>query len=218
MKTNRTLFLCLIFALAAIDTFTQTKPKIEDNLSTDFLGATGEGTYRNGFFGFSLNFPKSWSFLSREQIAQSMQIGQDILKTPAEKNNQAIEVAAAREVLILVITEKAKALENTASLTVGVRKQPGAQVTSEMVMDATKKLLLGSIGMKLVRDTQKIKLGGEAFANVELQNNWKGEYVYQKLYTTIRKGYSLTFVMTYKKTESLQAMENIVQSLSFVNQ
>jgi hypothetical protein len=86
-----------------------------------------------------------------------------------------------------------------------------------MVVDATRKLLLGNVGMKLVKDTQKVKLGGEAFASVELQNNWQGEYVYQKLYTTIRKGYSLTFVITYKKSESLQAMENIMQSLSFTN-
>lgn len=217
MKINRTLFLCFIIALAAINIFTQTKPKIDNNLPTDFLGTTGEDVYRNGFFGFSMRFPKSWSPLSREQITQSLDIGQDILKTQDEKNSQAIEAAVQREVLVLVITEKTKAVENTASLSIGVRKQAGAQITSEMVIDATKKLLLGNLSIKLVKDTQKVKLGGETFSNIELQNNWKGEYIYQKLYTTIRKGHSLTFVMTYKKTESLQAMENIMQSLSFTN-
>jgi hypothetical protein len=215
MKIKRTLFLCFIITLAANNIFTQTKPKTDENLSNDFLGETAPGTYRNGFFGFSLSFPKSWSALSREQIAQSQQIGQDILKTPDEKNNRAIEAAAEREVLILLITEKANTLENTASLTIGVRKQPGAQITAEMVLDATKKVLLGNLGMKLVKDTQKIRLGGEAFAYIETQNNLQGEYVYQKLYTTMRKSYSLTFVMTYKKPESLQAMENIMQSQSF---
>lgn len=209
--------MCLIIALAAANIFTQTKPKIDASSATDFLGTTAEGAYRNGFFGFSLSFPKSWSSLNREQIEQSLAIGRDILKTREDKSNQVIEAAAEREVLILVITEKAKMLENIASLSVGVRKQAAAQITPEMVVDATRKLLLGNVGMKLVKDMQKVKLGGEAFASVELQNNWQGEYVYQKLYITVRKGYSLTFVITYKKSESLQAMENIMQSLSFTN-
>ena len=206
--------MCFIIAVAATDIFTQTKPKTDENLSNDFLGGTAPGTYRNDFFGFSLSFPKSWSSLSREQIAQSLEIGQDILKTPYAKNSRAIEAAVEREVLI---TEKASTLENTASLAIGVRKQPSAQIAPEIVLEATKKLLLGDLRMKLVKDAQKVRLGGEAFAYIELQNNWKGEYVYQKLYTTIRKSYSLTFVMTYKKLESLQAMENIMQSLSFTN-
>lgn len=217
MKIKRAFYLwLLIAAVSAVNIFAQTNPPV-NNDAAEFFGTTGEGVYRNGFLGFSINFPKSWTPLNQEQITQSVEIGQDILKGQDKKNSRIIEEAAQKEVLILVITEKNGGLENTANLSIGVRKQPSSQVTSEMVIDATKKLLLGNLSIQLVADTQKVKFGGETFSTVELQNNWKGIYIYQKLFTAMRKGYSVTFVLTYKKSESRQAMENIMQSLKFTN-
>ena len=180
------------------------------------MGTGEEGVYRNAFFGFSLNFPKDWSVLSREQTEKSLQIGQDILKSQDKKNSAVIEAAAQRELLILVLAEKADAAGKAANLVVSVRKQSSA-VTAEMVVEATKSLFLQNSSIKLLKDTQKIKLGGETFLSIELQNSLHGEFIHQRLFTFMRKGYSLTFVVTYKKSESLRAMENVLQSLSFTN-
>lgn len=208
MKINRAFLLCLLIILPLANASAQAP--------ADFLGTSGEGIYRNAFFGFSLDFPKDWTVLSRAQIEQSFQIGQDILKSQDKKNSAVIETAAQRELLILVLAEKADAAGKAANLVVSARKQPGA-VTAEMVVEATKSLFLQNSSIKLLKDTQKIKLGGETFLSLELQNSLHGEFIYQRIFTFIRKGYSLTFVVTYKKSESLRSMENVLQSLSFTN-
>lgn len=206
MRIHRVFLLCLLIILPAANALAQTQP--------DFFGTAGEGVYRNAFFGMTLNFPNEWTVLSREEIEKSLQVGQDILKTQDKKNSAAIEAAAQREILILAVAEKNEATGNISNLFVGVRKQASG-VTAEMVLTATKNLLLQNSSIKLVKDTQKIKLGGETFSSVELQNNLHGENFYQRLFVVMRKGYSLNFVVTYKKTESLRAMENVLQSLSF---
>lgn len=208
MRIKRIFLMCLLILLPAANAFSQIQP--------DFFGTAGEGVYRNAFLGFTLNYPKDWSVLSRDEIEKAVQVGQDILQSQDKKNSAVIKAAVQREIVILAMAEKAEAPGSAANLFVGVRKQPSG-ITSEMVIDATKKILLQNSSIKLVKDTGKIKLGGETFSSIELQNNLHGENIYQRFFITIRKGYSLNFVVTYKKPENLRAMENVLHSLSFTN-
>lgn len=182
---------------------------------TDFLGTSTDTSYKNTFFNFSLELPKTWSRLNRAEIDASKNVGLEILKTEKEKINRAFEDAAKQEVVIFLAVYKNEGSEKGASFGVGVLKQLNSQVNSEMVAVATKNFFLTNPNFKLLKDVQKIKRNGTEFSTFTFQNNADGTALTQSFFTTIRKGHSLTFVLTHRNTESRNSLEKIMQSLNF---
>lgn len=214
MKITK-IFIYLVIVLVPINVFTQTTTVTGDYDTADFLGNIKDGVYKNNFFGFKINSPKELFLLNQDQITIVKEGGQEILKTQNERNNKLIEEAGQKEVILYAAAEKPFGAEKNSSLNISVRKQPSSQVTSEMVLTATKKLLLANPKIKLVQDKKNVNLGGENFSTIELQSKFNNQSINQKIFITMRKGYSLTFVLTYEEGESLQLFEKLIQSLSF---
>ena len=178
----------------------------------DFLGKVGETEYKNTFFNFLLNFPKSWIRLEQNEIEQARNIGLETLKTEKEKTNRAFESAAKKEVIIFLVAAKNGGLDNSANLGIGVLKQPSSQITSEMVATATKDFFLTNPNFKLLEEVRKAEIGGRQFHTFALQNQ---TLIKQKLFITVTKGYSVTFVMSYTNPEGQTSLDEIMKSLKF---
>lgn len=43
------------------------------------LGVTESGTYKNDYFGVSLNFPKEWVFQNKDEMIETMEAGLEIV-------------------------------------------------------------------------------------------------------------------------------------------
>ena len=181
----------------------------------DFLGTATDTGYKNTFFNFSLNFPKSWSHLNTAEIDASKKVGLEMLKTEQEKINKAFEDSTKREVVVFMIIQKNNGLEKGAGLGIGVLKQPSSQVSAELVAIATKNFFLTNSNFELSKDIKKEHLNGTAFSTFIIKNKAIGENTQQKLYITIRNGYSVTFVLSYPNPESQKGLENIMKSLTF---
>ncbi|MCY7345910.1 MAG: hypothetical protein LH614_06775 [Pyrinomonadaceae bacterium] len=179
---------------------------------SDFLGTATDSDYKNTFFDFSFSFLKEWRRLDKSEINASKSVGLEILKTEKEKTNKAFEDATKKEVVMFVVTPKSEKLEKGASFGVGVLKQPSNQISSEMVAVATKNFFLTNPNFKLIKDVQKTEVNGTAFSTFSLQSK---DFIQQKLFITIRKGYSVTFVLTYLNSEGQSSLEKIMESLKF---
>lgn len=178
----------------------------------DFLGVATDTDYTNTFFNFSVNFPKDWSSLDKSEIDVSKAVGLEVLKTEKEKVNKAFEESTKKEVVIFLIMPKNEISEKGASFGIGVLKQPNSQITSEMVAVATKNFFLTNSNFKLLKDIQKIELNGTEFSTFTLQAK---DFIKQKLFITIRQGYSVTFVLTYFNSDSQNPLDKIMESLRF---
>jgi len=185
------------------------------SIPSDFLGAATETSYKNTFFNFSLSFSKEWSRLTDMEIDASKNVGLEVLKTDKEKINEAFEDAVKKETIIFLLTEKNNNLGKNANLGIGVLKQPSYQINSEMAAVATKNFFLTNPKFTLLKDVQKTKLGGIEFSTFTIKSSVKEEIINQKLFTAIRKGYSLTFVLTYFNSDGQNKLEKIMESLRF---
>ncbi len=193
--------------------------KVPENLSviapTDFLGVADETNYTNNFFNFSFDFPKDWHRLNDTEVDASRNAGLEMLKTEKEKINKAFESAAHKEVVIFALTQEKDETLLGANLIIGVLKQPGSQITSEMIAVATKNFFLTNSNFKISKDVQEIKLNGTKLSTFTLENAANNQKINQKILVVTRKGYSISLVLSYRNEESLKSLERILDSLKF---
>lgn len=181
----------------------------------DFLGAVTDTGYKNTFFNFSIDIPKGWTRLDESEIDASKKVGLEMLKTEQEKTNKAFEDATQKEVVVFLIAQKNERLDKGANLGIGVLRQSDSRINSEMVGIATKNFFLTNSKFKLLKDVRKIVFGGAVFSTFTLKNETYENNLEQIFYITIRKGYSVTFVLTYLNSEGQQSLETIMKSLTF---
>lgn len=187
---------------------------VSGNESDGFLGTVTNGVYRNEFFCFKLPIPRELYVLSVAEKDKYKDTGVKIIVSGIDGNQAALEKAATAEVAIFALAEHKPGSEPSSSLNFGALKQ-GAGVTSHAVANKSRAFLLQNPGFNLTKDTTATKLGGVDFSLVELEGNFNGQILRFKYYVTIRKGYSLTAVITYVDQKSLNNFEKILSTIAF---
>ena len=180
----------------------------------DFLGVADKTSYKNTFFGFSFEFSNDWYRLNDAEIQASKDGGTELLKTENKRVNKAFEAAVKEEVAIFAIAQN---FENDlgANLIVGVLKQPNSKVSAETIAIASQKFFLTNSKITLLSNTRNVQINKVPFSTFTVQTNIDGNVLNQKIYATMRKGYSISFVLTYRNPDSLKAIEKIMQTLKF---
>lgn len=191
------------------------KKNAVSQIPNDFLGAADANGYKNTFFGFTFNFPDNWYPLTETQIQTSKDFGKAILKTENERVNRAFEESEKKEVAIFAMIRKNLDGKTNANLAITAIKQPNSQISAETVAAATQKFLLTNPKIKLLRDVREIEINRTAFSSFAVRTDIGGKIIDQKIYIVMRKGYSLTFALTYQDSENSAAIEKIMQSLKF---
>lgn len=189
--------------------------KVVSPIPEGFFGTATDSSYKNTFFNFALDFPKDWHNLTEAEINANQSDGLKILETEKEKVNKAFEEAARKETPIFAIAQRNLVADKGSSLTIGILKQPNNQVGAEMTLVAAKNFFLANPKIKIIKDVEKIELGGTRFATITIETNVNDRLIYQKIVTTIRRGYSVTFAMTYLNDEGLKSLEKIMATLNF---
>lgn len=184
------------------------------NDSDGFLGTVANGVYRNNFFGFKLPIPTELYVLSVDEKDKYKDIGAKAIVSGIDGNKAALEKAVTDEVVIFALADQKPGSQASTSINFGALKQ-GSGVSSHEVANKSRAFLLQNPSFNLTRDTTATKLGGVNFSLVELEGNFNGQILRFKYYVTIRKGYSLTAVITYLDQKSLDKFEKILNTITF---
>ena len=190
-------------------------PEIVLQPPKDFLGTSTETSYKNTFFNFTFNFPKDWSQRKYAEIQDNVNSAIENYTTPEMKNNEAFKQSLKRETVIFGVSQRNEGSQKGANLVVGVIKQPNQKADSNEVIEATKKFVLLNPKNKMVKETEKIRLNGTEFSMATFETDINGVKIYQKVLITIRKGYSITFALSYINNESLMSLEKLIKTIKF---
>ena len=199
-----TLFLIPLFGLA------QTNTENSDR----FLGEASEGKYRNAFFGFALTLPPDMYVFSDQERAIYTKAGVAMFAKDIGKNRKAYEKAAQQEVLLFTLAVNKPALSGVSSLNIGVVKQPEGVTPADMC-DTAANFFIRNPNYKLTSKTQTMKRAGKDFAKIELTAVYGAQTVALRYYAMMRKGYSVTFVITHLSKADLDSLEKVLDSLEF---
>lgn len=174
--------------------------------SSELLGKVEGNTYNNKFFGVSLQFPKDWGYKSDEEIKKSIEKGLELYKSDNEKNNKELVDSINQEVLVFSTNAKDK------SFGIGVLKQPNRYILSKTVAQKTKEMFLVNENVKLVEDIKEVNVNGTSYSTFSLNSFNR---VNSKVYLTMKKGYSISFVLTSASLEGENELDKIMQSVNF---
>ena len=191
---------------------TEKKPEA---VPLDFLGVFNENSYTNTFFGFSLEFPEDWYNYDPSEIEERKNEGVKIFKTDKEKVNRTLAESAKKEVIILVVSQKKYGEAGAANLMFSVLKLPDNRLTSENLVVSTKNLLLNSPIIQLSEDIKTIDMNGTKFSTIRFETTIGNQKIWQRLFVTVKKGYSVNFTMSYLDENGQKALENILKTLKF---
>ncbi len=212
---NFVLLTVIIFACST-HVVAQGEPPAPRPISKSFLGSTENGAYKNEFFGVKVNVPAEMHVLTRQEQTDNRDSGAKMLSKAVEGDQDAWERAAKAEVLILSVSELNPGTGPSASLNVGVIRQP-PETTSKEVADTTKNFLLRNPGISVVSNTKDVKFAERDFSMLELKVKTEGATVEIRYYVTIVRGYSMTFVVTYLEKQQCDRFEKVLATLEFSN-
>ena len=141
----------------------------------------------------------------------------EFYRTLGERNDKAFQESLKREVLLFAVSQRNETVEKGTNINIGLIKQPNSQANAKDIALATKKLVLLNPNSKVLKEIEDININGTLFSTATFQTDNNGQPIYQKILVIIRKGYSLTFVLSYKNEQGQKSLEDIAKSLRFDN-
>jgi hypothetical protein len=96
-----------------------------------------------------------------------------------------------------------------------VDQLPGIKRGKDYLFHARKFLESGQLKIDFTKDYYTRQLGGLDFDAMELEISLHGVLIKEAYYTTILKGYALTFIVSFTNDEERQVEEKVLGSLTF---
>jgi hypothetical protein len=179
----------------------------------DFLGIIRETTYINKFFGFSLDFPADWEVKDPLETQEVVNAGVEALKTEEDKFNRILAASAKQEVIVFGVGNKKT--ETSENFLVGVLKQPNPRIDPETILRVTAEFLIQNPNIIIFEDIRSFEKNGTSFSTLTFLTTIRDFKIKQKIYVTVKKGYSITFTMSYIDEKQGRTLDKIFESVKF---
>lgn len=167
------------------------------------MGEWNGNTYTNNYLGLKFNLPTGWTHYSDEEIAEMMNISEEVLKDEEQIN---IELAKLTSVYYLAASDP-ETLDNVMLMT----EKPIMDVTTELYLNTLKTQLenLNSINYE-VGETGKEKIGNREFDTLTTKATTNGVTMIQKYYIYKSGDHFIDIIVTSNSGE--QAINKIIKS------
>ena len=179
-------------------------------------------TYSNSYFGFQVTFPKDWSIQDHEAQLALGERGKKMLAGNDKKLDQAIEAAEATTLHLFAAFEFPLGTPPPNPSILGtaenLQSNPQIKKATDYLLNARKLLEMGQVEVAFPGPMQNTKISGVGFDVLPLTIKIGAIQTHQKIYTTIRRGYALSLILTYVNPEEESALQAILKSVSFSNE
>lgn len=214
MKKTKSAIIVLLLVVLTFSTSCKSKKTIS-------MGKMDGNTYKNDYFGLSLEIPNGWIIASDEEKAALTNTSKELIANGDENLKKDFDLAKVKT-LNLVYSFKhplnytggfnsnffcvAENLSLINSLTV----KSGADYLklSKALMEKT------NIPYSFHEITSE-EIGGKHFDVMEADVDYQGIKIYQKYYSAIIDRYALSFIMSYTTEDDLNELNNILTSIKF---
>ncbi|MBK8811736.1 MAG: hypothetical protein IPN69_13525 [Acidobacteria bacterium] len=169
------------------------EPEIEAPVPPVFRSTLVESVFRSEFFRFTIDIPKSWHRISRDEAARLLEVRRGVVNRNAGSK---LVVPKTENPNLLTFTLKPVGLDSNSSLECNLSKLSGRNATAYqsamLVYTGFSKLGFYNMPNKPVREM----IGGVEFIRLEGTADLAGTRYRQKIYFLARNGYTLAFTLT----------------------
>lgn len=183
-------------------------------------GTLKDVTYSNAYFGMKLTIPVGWQVQDTETAKELFQRGKD-LAVGDDKNLDAIVTASEKQSLALLSVFKyqpgspVQFNPGFVCIVERVSHLPGIKKGGDYLFHVRKGLSASKLQITFDKDIYDEVIGGATFGVLEAKMGFGNKLVSQKYYSTIRKGYALSFIIAFTSDEELKAQNEIIKSVRF---
>ncbi len=183
-------------------------------------GSLYEGTYINDYFGFTLIVPDSWYALDKEGMHEVTQQGTRMVTGNNRNLKAAVKAGEKNSFNLLMAYQYPPGTSVTFNPSIGcvaekVSHLPGIKRGRDYLQNIKKFMAMSRVKMDFSEDIEAVNLGGVEFDFLYGEANMGLLTVSQEYYASVRKGYALSFVISYVNDHQYSRLQESIDSIRF---
>ncbi|MEM6805691.1 MAG: hypothetical protein AAF696_30110 [Bacteroidota bacterium] len=204
----------LLIAFACLSCFGQSPSELEN---FDY-GKTDKGVYTNTFFGMKLSFNPEWFVSSQDQLKQIEEVGTEMAAGEDESLSAVIKASQVNTAQLLGISkyEWGAAVEFNPSLMLvaeNTKLSPGIKTGKDYLFHAKRLLKVSQIEYYFEKEVYEKQIGNSLFYVLEAKFDYLGMTIIQEYISTVSKGFSLSFIVSYVSEKDRKELEKFIDNI-----
>lgn len=192
----------------------------ESDKTTPDVGTFEGKSYTNVYFNFKIQIPDGWFPLTQEMIEEVNQQGKRAVAGEDTNLSATIEASEENSINLFMVYEKPPGTPVLFNASLGcfaekVSHLPGIKSGSDYLLNMKRLFEMSQLKLKFPEDINPTMLNGVGFDILTSEMEMGQLTVKQKYYSTIMKGYSLGFILTYMNEEQYSMLKESIDSISF---
>ncbi len=205
-------YLCILTMLFACSKPTKNIPDTFD------YGTTEQGFYKNDYFNMEVTFNPDWVIQDEQQVNNLTKQGTDLF---AGENNDLKSFIKASQIntanLLVVFKHElgASVAYNPSFMIIAenTKNFPGIKTGEDYFFHAKKLLKQTNIPYSFDKEILEQTIGNTTFHTMEATIEYMGETIVQEYITTIKNGFSLSFIISYTTEENKKELYEIINTI-----
>lgn len=184
--------------------------KVEETFE---LGVTTDGHYHNAYFDLEIYFDPTWNIQKQEQVALMKEVGEHIL-VGADKSLRVDDVNTMYLLSVLKHPIGAQVPYNPQfiALVERIRKFPAIETGADYLLQTQKSLGQTAVTYDFAKIYEK-RIGSKIFHVLKTQITHMEMKVHQDYYSTIDRGFCLSFILGYHSPKEQEELLNIINKV-----
>jgi len=184
------------------------------------FGTFTNSVYHNNFFGVSVTTPSGWSIQDQNAQQRLMKLGEKMIAGDDKSMKAAMQASEMQSVNLFAVYKYpygSPVTNNLAIMSVAekVGELPGIKRGKDYLFHVRQMLEASSVSVDFLKDIYPKPLGGVDFDVMELELHVRGTIVREQYYTTIMKGYALSFIVISRDLEMDPVQRAALDSVTF---
>lgn len=216
-------FIYLVIAFSILGCTNQQKDtsekKKEKNLPENFdFGKAENGIYTNNYFRMQIKYNPDWIVQSKEQTQNLIEVGGKVVSGNNRMLQAAVEASKVNTAFLLSIFkfEVGSAVDFNPSfiaIAENTKKFPGIKNGKDYLFHTKKALKQTALDYQFTKEAYHKRIGNSNFYAMESKPIVPGQDITQEYMTTVTKGFSLTFIISYSNEDEKAELYQMISDL-----
>lgn len=191
----------------------------EKQLPKNFdFGETGNGSYTNDYFDMEVSFDPNWVVQNQQEMNNLVERGSDIITGDDENLKSMLKASQVNTAYLLAVFkhEVGAAVEYNPSLMLiaeNTKNFPGIRTGKDYLFHARSALEQTQMAYSFEKEVFERTIGDTPFHVMETNLDFMGKTITQEYISTVNRGFSLSFVISYTTEEEKNELHDIINKV-----
>ena len=204
-----------LFSVTVLLSCSEQNNKLPNNF--DF-GKTENGSYKNDYFDMEVLFNPNWIVQDKQEMNNIAERGSDLITSDNENLKSILKASQVNTAYLLAVFkhEVGAAVEFNPSFMIvaeNTKNFPGIKNGKDYLFHTKQLLKQTQIPYSFEKEVFEKKIGDSLFHVMEARLDYMGKIVIQEYISTVNKGFSLSFIISYSTEEEKKELYEVINNI-----